>query len=780
MRNRSKIILLILLLICGGVWWLTQLPSPLFSSDYSTVVLDEHGEYLRVFLNGEDQWFFPLADDQIPTKLEQALITFEDQRFYQHWGVDLQAVGRAILQNLRNRKTVSGASTITMQVARLAKPKDRTIVNKLIEMVQALQIELAYSKEEILRLYLTHAPYGGNIIGYKAASLRYFGKGPEQITWAEAATLAVLPNSPGVVNPMKGRKQLEAKRNRLLKMLLDEGVIDQDTYELAMAEEIPKDQIPFDLSAPHLTGRLARGSAEKTIRTTIDRQIQNNVNGLAQEYMEELQKMGIQNSAVLVADTQTGQIKAYIGSNDFFDKEHSGQIDGVQMVRSTGSVLKPFLYGLAMDEGMILPESTIKDIPTSYGAYTPYNASGTFQGVVTVKDALVQSLNAPPVSLLDRYGVDEFYQFLQDAGLSSLFRSPKEYGLPIILGGAEASLWDLVSLYWSLGNYGRFGQVHVLKEGDVGRGLLEIEKSKKQKEQLISSGSAYLVLDMLKDVQRPGVESFWREYDSAWRIGWKTGTSYGNRDAWAIGVSPDWTIGVWVGNFNGKGNNLLTGLDIAAPLLFRIFNALEKNITHSWFEKPDDLVKIKVSAQTGYRLKENVMSLVQLMEADAPATAKPLRYSPFEKLIFVNGEETEEVCSLCWDLGDVHQILKVVYPPEVIAYLKAKGNYSYTIPPHRGGCPTVSNQNPIDFIYPEEGSVILIPRGINGEYEKVTFKIAHSHAESQLFWYLNDSYLGSTVEQHQWVISLESGWYRLHVVDGEGHHQEVNFYIDRK
>lgn len=765
-------------MICGGVWWLTQLPSPLFSSDYSTVVLDEDGEYLRVFLNGEDQWFFPLADDQIPTKLEQAVITFEDQRFYQHWGVDLLAICRAMLQNVRNRETVSGASTITMQVARLARPKARTIVNKLIEMVQALRIELRYTKEEIMRLYLTHAPYGGNIIGYQAASLRYFGKDPEQITWAEAATLAVLPNSPGVVNPMQGRKQLEGKRNRLLKKLLDEAVIDQETYELAMAEEIPDDQIPFDLSAPHLASRLAHESAEKTIRTTIDRRIQDHVNGLAQEYMQEIQKKGIQNCAVLVVDTRTGEVKAYIGSNDFFDTEHSGQVDGVQMVRSTGSVLKPFLYGLAIDEGMILPQSIIKDIPMSYGAYTPYNANGKFQGVVTVKDALVQSLNAPPVSLLDQYGVNEFYQFLQDAGLSSLIRTPKEYGLPIILGGAEASLWDLVSLYWSLGNYGRFDKVRVLVAGDAEREVLK--KTKGQKEQLISPGSAYLVLDMLKDVQRPGVESFWREYDSIWRIGWKTGTSYGNRDAWAIGVSPDWTIGVWVGNFNGKENNLLTGLDMSAPLLFRIFNALEKDITHPWFEKPDDLVRIKVSARTGYRLRDDVMSLGEVMEVDAPATAKPLRYSPFEKLIFVNGEETEEVCSLCWDLGDVDEILKVVYPPEVIAYLKTKGNNSYTIPPHRTSCPTVSNQNPIDFIYPQEGSVILIPRGINGEYERVTFKVAHSHMDSQLFWYLDEGYLGSTDDQHQLVMSLESGWHRLHVVDGEGHHREVGFYVDRK
>ena len=770
MKRTLKITLIIMLVIIGGVFSLIRLPSPLFYHDYSTVVLDQDDNYLRVFLNENEQWCFPPDEDRVPLKLKTAVTTYEDKRFFKHQGVDLIALGRAIIANLKAGEVVSGASTITMQVARLSRPKDRTIPNKVIEMVQAVKLDLKYNKEEILKLYLTHAPYGGNIIGYKGASFRYFGKKPEQLTWAEVATLAVLPNNPAYVNPMQRRDRLKEKRDDLLKDLYDNNFIDKETYQLAKAENVPNGQMPFNLSAPHLAGRLRREYEEKKIHTTISKEVQDQVNKIVQEYMEIIKPKGINNCAIVVAETDSREVKAYIGSNDFYDQDNSGRIDGVQMERSTGSVLKPFLYGLAMDRGMIIPESKIKDIPLSYGAYTPYNADKTFRGVVTVRQALIDSLNAPVISLLDQYGVEDFYDFLEQAGVTTLFRTPKEYGLPIILGGAEVNLWEITAMYNSLGHYGQFADLKVIRD-----------ERREKGEQLISKGSSYLVLDILKDLKRPGLEYFWKEYGSNRKIAWKTGTSYGNRDAWAVGVSPGWTIGVWIGNFEGQESSELTGVEAAGPLLFRILNSLENNYYQTWFEKPGaDIKKIKVSANTGYRIKEDLDEMTEMVEVDISKSAHPLRYSPYEKVIYLNRDGTEEVCSLCWEVGDVQKVFRVIYPPEVIQYLKERGNSFYTVPPHKEDCTTVSNKNPLDFIYPQAGSIILIPRGIEGDYQQVKLKVAHSQKDSKVYWYLDSKYIGDTVGEHQQTMSLKAGSHQLYVIDEEGHEKKIKFYVDRK
>ncbi len=773
----GKLILLLVLCCFAGVWWLVKLPTPLFNVDYSTIILDEKGQYLRVFLNDREQWCFSPGKEQLPGKLKTAVLYFEDKRFYYHPGIDPLALGRAIWQNLKELDKISGASTITMQAARLSRPKDRNLKNKLLEMIQALKIELKYSKEEILKLYLTHAPYGGNIIGYKAASYRYFGKSPVEITWGEAATLAVLPNSPGLVNPVQDSDMLKNKRDILLKRLLNKRVINQETYQLALAEPIPTKQIPFDLAAPHLAEYMKMNIQNKVVKTTINKDIQIAINRLAQDYMELISLNGVKNCAVLVAETGSGAVRAYVGSNDYYDEENSGMIDGVRTPRSTGSILKPFLYGLAMDEGLIIPQSKLRDILISYGAYTPYNYDGTFEGIVSAREALIRSLNAPAVSLLDEYGVERFYSFLIKAGITSLFRRPEEYGLPLILGGAEVNLWEITSAYRGLGNLGEFNNLHYLLPGDN-------SDNRKTSKQLITKGSAYLVLDMLKDLKRPGIEYFWEEFSSGCKIAWKTGTSYGNRDAWAVGVTPQWTIGVWTGNFDGRESKSLTGLGAAAPLLFRIFNYLDKNGNQEWFERPVDLKKIEVSTNTGYRLQDTYLKDldegVKVLSADISSSAKPLKYSPYERIIYLNKAGTEEVCSLCWKIGDIKKVLKVIYPPEVNEYLRNKGNRVNTIPPHRSNCSTVSSRNPIEFSYPQQGSIILIPRGLKGEYQKVTIKVAHSHENSVLYWYIDKKYLGETTGLHNKALVLDTGWHVFHVVDGAGHFREISFYTERQ
>ncbi|HOA41044.1 MAG TPA: penicillin-binding protein 1C [Halanaerobiales bacterium] len=768
MKIRKKLLILIPIILTAlfiTLLVVSRIPDPLFSTDYSTLVLDEEGKYLRVFLNSEEQWIFPDDGREVPERLKIAVLHFEDKRFEQHHGVDLAAVFRALYQNIKSGETVSGASTITMQLARLMKPKERTIKNKIIEMLQAVRIELKYSKEEILKAYLLHAPYGGNIIGYRTASLRYFAKEPEHLSWAEVATLAVLPNNPAHVNPLQNPARLKEKRDELLASLYEAGKIDRNTYQLAIAEPVADRLYPFPLSAPHLAEKLAREVEGDIIRTTINKGIQDQVTAILKDYIEENRKRGIRNAALLVTETVSGEVKAYVASQDFFDDDNLGKIDGIQMRRSSASTLKPFLYALAMDEGMIIRESRLLDIPISYGGYTPYNANNKFSGVVRADEALIRSLNAPVVNLLYHYGIEKFYDFLEEAGMESLFRTPEEYGLSLILGGAEISLWELSRLYRGLGNYGRFSGLRVLKDSG--------EATEKQ---LLSPGSAYLVLETLKELRRPGLEYYWQDFQSSAPIAWKTGTSYGSRDGWAVGVSPDWTIAVWVGNFAGGEIKGMSGLESAAPLLFKVFNQLEKRQEKNWFELPKEGLKaIQVSASTGYRLKDGPAELVTAL---APAAAKPLQYSPYERVFYLNQAETMEVCSLCWDREDLKLVQKLVYPPQVYKYL---GNREiYALPAHNPACPGVRENNPIEFIYPQEGSLIFLPRGIDGEYQQLNLEVAHAHQESRLFWYLDNHYLGETVNKHQLNLALEPGWHQLQVVDGRGNSKGISFYLERR
>jgi penicillin-binding protein 1C len=749
------------------------LPEPLFAQDYSTIVLDEQGRILRVFLNQNQQWALPDDGSEIPYKLKTAVVHYEDKRFYQHFGVDLLALARALYQNAVHRQRVSGASTITMQVARLMQPKPRTVKSKLIEMAQAVKIEWKYSKDEILKLYLLHAPYGSNIIGYRTASLRYFGKEPENLSWAEAATLAVLPNNPANVNPMQNADQLKIKRDQLLLRLRRAEIIDQETYELAAVEPLPESQMPFPLSAPHLAESLKRSEDQDIITTTIDKDLQDWATKVLQRYIAELSRHGIKNGALLIADTATGAVKAYVASQDYFDNDNFGKIDGVQMRRSGGSTLKPFLYALAMDEGLIGPTSVLPDAPISYGGYTPYNSDRSFNGIVRAGTALIRSLNAPAVYLLNQYGVKNFYDFLKAAGLKGLTKTHQDYGLSLVLGGCEVSLWELCALYRGLGTLGRFTDLHVLKlpEGQGPSGDA----------QLITPGSAYLVLEILAEVARPGLEHHWQNYASGVPLAWKTGTSYGSRDAWAAGVSPQWTVAVWVGNFDGSEAKGLTGIDAAAPLLFQVFNGLDKNPYQPWFACPEDaLVEIEVSAATGYRLKtEEGQHTAKTETIMVPQAAKPLRYSPYERTVYLNLAETMQVCSLCWDRDDLKAVLRLDFPPEIRALLNTVSQ-GPALPPHNPECPASKQHNPVSIAYPQPNSYIFIPRDASGQYQRISMEVLHADPGATIFWYLDEQYLGETTGGHTINLAPDTGWHRLYVIDTAGNSQAVIFYAERR
>ncbi|WP_340152161.1 penicillin-binding protein 1C [uncultured Marivirga sp.] len=740
------------------IFLLVPFRRPYFSVDYSTVVKSDRGSLLHVFLNENEQWFLPPDTSAIPQKLETAVLLYEDQDFYSHFGIDFGAVFRAINQNIKAARIVSGASTLTMQVVRLKHQNKRNFFYKTLEAIEAIKLNLHYSKEEILRMYLQHAPYGGNVIGYQTATHKFFGKQIKSLTWSEAATLAVLPNAPGLIYPSKINNKLIEKRNSLLKKLYEKECIDKLTYELSTLEAVPDDFIPFKSSAPHSASFLKTQYPDrKILHTTIDEKLQKRSNLIAQKYKELYEEDGITSLSFAISDSKTGEIKAYVGSPDFYDNANKGQVDGVLAHRSSGSVLKPFLYALGMDEGMIIPETFIRDLPTYFDGFSPNNANEDFQGVVTAKEALVKSLNIPAVRLLNGYGLFQFYSFLKEAGVSSLFRSADEYGLPLILGGAEVSVWDMVRLYRGLANEGKFSDNIILKE--------QVGKSQ-ESAQLISAGSTYLTLDMLKDLKRPGSEYFWQKFDNSREFSWKTGTSYGHKDAWAVGLNPDYTIAVWVGNFDGESNKNLSGANSAGPILFDLLEALPSDSQNEWFEFNEmDFQKLKICAISGFRSSQNCKE-TELV--NAPYNMKSMKSCDYHQTKYLNRQLDLQTCSACWDQLGAVPTKVLEYPADIAYYLRKKGTFVEAIPPHNPECTRYKAENSSRIIYPNMDAKLFLPVDFNGKLQKVICKVGHTTSVKKVYWYLNEVFLGETDRQHKMAVQFNSGWNELKIVDDLG------------
>ena len=574
----------ITLLIIGYIFCL---PRQLFHVPYSTVVTDRNEELLGARIASDGQWRFP-PRKTTPEKIKQCLITFEDKHFYHHWGVNPLATGRALYQNLKNKRVVSGGSTLTMQTIRLARNKPRTLGEKVVEMIWATRLEFRASKEEILSMYVSHAPFGGNVVGLDAAAWRYFGHSAEDLSWAESAMLAVLPNAPAMIHLSKGRKTLLSKRNRLLKQLLEEEIIDASTYELAVSEPLPDEPHPLPQIAPHLVSRFYQERNGLYTRSTIDRGIQSHIESLAERWSNEFNRSDIRNLAILVIDIPTNQVVAYCGNVHFDRKQGGSQVDVIQAPRSTGSILKPFLYNAMLQEGSLLPKMLLPDVPVNINGFTPQNFSMQFEGAVPASEALARSLNIPAVTMLQRYGVPKFHHLLQQMEFKTINRTASHYGLSLILGGAEATLWDVTNAYAQMGRSLSSSPSPTVSQGKEAQILLETENTEpinndakqtsrnhksnhnkqEKREQSNSSplsveedseettsaktGAAWLTLSALTEVNRPE-EIDWKSIPSMQTIAWKTGTSYGFRDAWAVGVTPRYTVGVWVGNATGEG-----------------------------------------------------------------------------------------------------------------------------------------------------------------------------------------------------------------------------------
>lgn len=770
--NKNLLRFLPVVLFAVFILWLVWPVEPPFEQDYSTLIYDSNQNLLRATLNENQQFCFPPDSGFLPDKYVTALLLSEDKRFYRHLGVDLLALANSVITNIRSGKRIRGASTITMQVVRVSCPRARNYLNKFIECLKAVKLSVHFSKEEILRMYGAHVPMGGNVIGIQAASYFYFGKPVIELTWAEAALFVVLPNSPSMINLSRKRSQLLEKRNRLILKLYEKNIIDKVTADMACLEPLPeKDSfIPFE--APHFCEKIiASKKTDFTNHTTLDAEIQNKVKEAASIHYHYLSSRGIDNLAVIVAETETGKIRAYLGSHSFYDTLASGQVDGVRAFRSTGSLLKPFLTAKVMDRGSFTLISRIQDVPSYYGTFVPQNANKRFNGLVTLEQALIHSLNVPCVRLLNSYGLHDFYDFLIDGGLKGLFRGAEGYGLTLILGGAEASLWELTRLYLSLANTGVLKQLRIFEENTDDN--VSVSEAR-----LFSEGSAWLVLNSLKKLHRPGSEYYWREFNNQVPVAWKTGTSYGQKDGWAIGVNRQWVIGVWAGNFNGQGNASLSGAKSAAPLLFSLFNLLCKRDLAMWYEEPEyDLVAEECCKESGFPAGPNCTNTVFIKRAFKASSSG---ICPFHKKYLVDKKSGKSVCSLCWDGADTRWETRFIVPAPVKDILLQSGKTVDAIPTHAYFCPLFRDKNRFDIIYPIEGIKIFIPRDYDGRYEKLVLSVRHQHESMHLFWFLNDFFIGETVEHHQLAVEIDPGEYELIVQDEEGFTRSVEFLVYKK
>ena len=775
-RNRIKSAVALILLIA----YYFSLPRTLFTAPFSTVIESHDGQLLGAKIADDGQWRFP-ASDSVPKKFAQCIVYFEDENFYRHPGFNPVSMWKAFAQNRKSGKVKRGGSTITQQVIRLArKNKARSYSEKIIEIILATRLECRDSKEKILELYAAHAPFGGNVVGLEMAAWRYFGIPAAKLSWAESATLAVLPNAPSLIYPGKNQQTLRGKRDRLLLKLLQNRVIDKMTYELALTEPLPEK--PYDLPqiAPHLLDRVSKKDKGKRVTTTIDISLQERVNQIAKTYYGQYRQNEIHNLAILVIDIKNRNVISYVG-NAPTDADHNKDVDIIPAPRSTGSILKPLLFASMLDEGEILPNTLVPDVPVQISGFAPQNFDMTYDGAVPAQKALARSLNIPAVLMLQEHGVNKFYETLRNYKLHDINRAPDHYGLSLILGGAESNLWDLCRTYANLSstlNYYNANQARY-RTGEFAElnwdanVVPDFGKETFVKTQ-IGAGAVYLTYNAMMEVNRPEGDEAWKFYDSSLKIAWKTGTSFGNRDAWAIGTNSDYVVGIWVGNASGEGRPELTGVNYAAPVLFDVFNLLPKK---KWFAKPlNDLEEAQICSRSGFLAQDDCPKTTQLI----PIRGKNTKICPYHKLVHLDKSEKFRVNSSCEDVSKIVARKWFVLPPVMEWYYKSHHIDYAPLPPYREDC-AHHEKGVMDFIYPKNyNSKIYLTKDFSGKVQPVILKMAHSDPRAILFWYVDDVFVGKTEHFHEIQLNATTGMHIITVTDSQGNEANRKLLIERE
>ena len=771
---------------------------------YSPIVLAADGSVLHAFLNPTQKWRMKTELAEITPALQQAIINKEDRYFRYHFGVNPLAIVQAAGRNIFRTGRTTGASTITMQVARLLEPKERTFGNKLLEMLRATQLEAHYSKAEILQLYLNLVPYGGNIEGVKSAALLYFQQPPDYLSLAQTVTLAIIPNQPRVLVLGKNNDRILAERNRWLRQFRRQHLFPAQDIEDALNEPLNVQRHAAPTLAPHLARRLVtQFPGRPIIHSTLRRSPQAKAEDLTKNYVRRLHELGISQAAVLVVNNRTRAVEAYVGSADFQDAASSGQVDGVRAIRSPGSTLKPFLYALAVDKGIVTPKLKLPDVPTNFSGFRPENFDKSCAGEVTVERALMYSLNIPAVRILADVGVPTFTDKLRLAGFKSVAKAAPQLGLSTILGGCGATLEELTGLYAALADGGKWRALRVtaaqasaappaplLRRGEpadqkrkklsgsplsCGEGGQEGEANE-EVVPLVSTAAAFLITDILAQRTRPDLPMGYQNNRHLPKIAWKTGTSYGRRDAWSIGYNKDYTIGVWVGNFSGQGSPALTGADVASPLLFDLFNALAYNSPNNWTVPPATLDFRLVCAETGLVPGEHCPN--QLIDYYLPGTSSA-RHCEHQKEALVSADGAMAYCRACVPVAGFRRQLFLNPLPEVLAFRESQGLPSSRLPPHNPACRLVRGSNDgagaaLAITSPLDHAEYVLDRH---DKQQMLLSCAAGSEVRQVFWYVNDRFLRAAAATERVFFRPPSGTVKISCADDHGRNVDIQLQV---
>ncbi len=779
---------------------------------FAPIVTARDGTVIHAFLADDDKWRMKTELEEISPTLRTALIAKEDKWFYWHFGVNPFAILRAAGNNMLAGRTTSGASTLTMQVARMlenqrsqhqqrSKPRERSILNKLIEIFRAFQLELTHSKSEILQLYLNLAPYGGNIEGVKAASLLYFGTLPEKLSLAQATTLAIIPNRPTTLKLDENNNAIRRERDKWLERFRRESVFGGALVDDALREPtaIERRQAPSKL-APHFAYRMKRlFPTESTITTTLDVRKQQSIQTLTENVIRRLKLYGISNAAVLVVNNHSREVEAYLGSPNYNDKAASGEVDGVRAVRSPGSALKPLVYALAMDKGFITPKSVLTDVPSNFDGYTPENFDRQYRGFISAEKALINSLNIPAVKLVRQLGVARFVETLSNAGFEQIRSDGKKLGLSVVLGGCGVRLEEMAALYSAFANYGDWKPLQMRRDkGEISSTQVTNDQvtnqpsnqvtnqpsnqatnppSNQPKTRIVSASAAFMLGEILTQLTRPDVP---RNFSSAQRlpkVAWKTGTSYGRRDAWSIGYNKRYTVAVWVGNFSGQGVPELVGADIATPLLFDIFNAIDYNSPNDWFQPPPELDFRLVCSDSGLLPQETCEN--QVSDYYLPRISSNARCE-HRKEVVVSADERMSFCPDCMPPTGYKRKMYPNLPPEILALYTAENRAFERIPDHNPACSRARQSGFAPSITSlTDGKEYLVERAKSGKAASELMLTCHiANDVRTVYWFINDKFLRSAQPEERVFFTPERGQNKISCSDDKGRNSNIRISVE--
>jgi penicillin-binding protein 1C len=747
------VILFLLFLLLN---WFFPLPDKI---EYSPIITDHKGEVINAYLTKDQKWRMKTELTEISPLLRKTILAKEDKYFYSHPGINPLAIVRAFFKNVLRMRRTSGASTITMQVARALEHRKRNLFSKIIESFRAFQLEWKYDKDEILQLYLNLVPYGGNIEGVKAASLLYFKKNPDHLSLAEITALSIIPNRPSSLVIGKNNDRIVTERNKWLQKFATESVFTIKEIEDALTEPLTATRGVIPHYLPHLSYKLKK-QGDVIIKTNIELNTQLKTEKLVEDYIRSQRLRNIKNAAVVVMDNKTHKVITYVGSSNFWDSTDGGQVNGANAIRQPGSTLKPLLYAMCFDEGLLTPKTILTDVAVNYEGYAPENYDEKYNGYVSIEYALEHSLNIPAVKSLKLLGHEKLVQKLSDCNFKQIQKDRRKLGLSLILGGCGTTLEELTGLFSAFANNGTYSVPSYLQEDTVTR-----------KTTLVSPAAAYMVNEILSKVNRPDFPLNWAATEKMPKIAWKTGTSYGRRDAWSIGYNKEYTIGVWVGNFSGSGVADLSGANIATPLLFKIFNTIDYDSDEEWFTQPADCDIRQVCSETGLPPTDQCTSITT--DYFMPLISST-RTCNNRQEIPISIDEKISYCKSCMPTSGYKKKWYKITEPDMQAWMEEKNIAYNKIPVHNPDCELIFKGNAPVINFPVNGTEYLINKK-NPEPIQLICKTAND--VSTVYWYINNKFFKSCNAGEKQFFIPEEGPVKISCTDDKGRNRDIKILV---